>query len=677
MKRLLFAVALSSALATAAGATRGRVAVVYPSNVPAASGFAEVPDQFFRNLRMLTDALDRGGVDYFLLPGKQVKIEQLRRGVIEHGSTVDSVVGVIHASFFGVGTYISQSQYRGDSLTRIATNSGTSGCDVPQLFLCDNVPLLSAAASYLSDAIGAASARCSTGVVGNKTAPSQGQGIFWYGNKTRRILNTPYTAGWKANSTAPAGGIRYILGGTASGRSIQWFDAAAENRNAFWPDSMPFIESSDTLLVWERLWNVATLPNAKPMVFCDWSGAGASTDSTDLGTNYVAICEGNLQVMLVGLARFDSLCGGIFRRPIQGAVVVQNALSRGLERWKGGIAPHDTAAFYGSLDSLKAWGVPLTFFGNFTRDSATTYARDLIKLKEIGQAHFAPQIWDGVADTTKGCTWVAPATGQRGKPRDVFGKYVDRAVYGDGTAIGSDSSTWAQLKIAKSLRDSIITNDWQRSTTLWPPLDDFSPKLADGTNRTRQADSLMWAMADAGFTTIIVNGRSANLRKDAGLPGSFQVQKRYKPMLGTKSVTILAHNGGMLCGGQYQQFAYDDSTTNFARIGNIEREVARAMAGICLNSYADYDIFQYDDPTGAGAINYAGIRYEYEDRFPTMLPKHGSIVQMSCADLSGSAAAPARSGLHVIKSLWNLQLITQGLAGRPIFQLTYPENVRP
>lgn len=673
MKRLLLAVALVSALATAAQATQGRVAIVYPSNLTndAASSAGNVNIQLQRNLKMLTDVLDAGGVDYFVMPGRQAKIEQLRRGVIARGSQVDTVVGVIHASFFGYVSSNAQVQYRGDSLMRIETNSTVSGVDVPHLFLADNVQPLSNVgnARYLADDGGPAAARCTTGVVGDKTAPAQGQGLFWYGDKTRRFLNTPYTSGWVMNATAPAGGIRPILGMSASGRSIAWFDAAAENRNATWPDSMPFVEASDTLSVWERLWNVATIPTAKPMVFCDWAGAGASSDSTGGGLELPS-CEGNLQVLLVGLARFDSLCGGIFKRPVDGAIVVKSALSRGLRRWNRGIAPSDTAVFYGSLDSLKAWGVPVTFYAN--TDSASTYARDVIKLKEVGRARFSPQVWDGVADTTKGQTWVARSSTNLGLPRDIFGVNTNRAAYGDGSGVGADSSVWAQLVSAKAKCDSVF-GVGRGSNSLWPPLDDWTPKLVTYTKGVQKLDSVLWAMARAGFHALIVNGR-----KPDRVAGGFTRQRTYKTALDRESeVRILAHNGGMLCGGQYQQMAFDDSATVPARVGNLEREVARAMAGIFLTSYTDYDIFQYDDAGSSGFRNWSGIRFEPEDMFQATFPKHGSVVHLSCADLSGAASGPARSGLWVIKSLWQTSEITRLMAkgGRPLLRLTYPEDV--
>lgn len=673
-KRLLAAVALVSALATAAEATQGRVAVVYPSNISGTgSGLVNIHTQVARNNRMVFDVLDRGGVQYFVIPGKLAKVEQLRLGVIGLGSQVDTVVGVIHLSFHGNASSNGQAGYRGDSLLRISRG----GCNVPQLFLSDNwAPLGSLATNaHLSDAVGAAAARCSTGVTGTKTNPLQGQGLFWHGNTDLRYINSAYNSGWVVNPTPPGGGFRSILGGSASGWSIKLFDASTINRNCTWPDSMPFIANSDTVMVWERPWNIASQPDAKPLVFCDWFGAGAVPDSTDGGLSYYPNCEGNLATLLVGLARFDSLCGGIFRRPIQGAITVQSALSRGPQRWNHGIAPGDTAVFYGSLDSLKAWGVPVTFYANV--DSSDAYARDIIKLKEVTSARFSIQVWDGVANAAKGNTLVLPSSTNNGLPRDIFGYGTARAIYGDGTAAGDDSSMWALLKSAKMRRDSIF-GIARISRSLRAPLDDFSPLNKTAAGSIDWADSLAWMLAESDIRALIVNGRSLDLNRDYGLPRAFARQQTYRPMIGRKPLNILAHNGGMLCGGQFQQVALSDSATFPGRHTNVEREINRALAGCLLNSWEDFDQLPYEDTSGGGELHaYRGVRFETEDLLRAQFPKRGSIVQVSCADLSGSESGPARSGLWVIKSLWDTSRIVNALAGRPIFQLTYPENVRP
>ena len=164
-------------------------------------------------------------------------------------------------------------------------------------------------------------------------------------------------------------------------------------RQCQWPDSLPFYTaSSETTLVWDRQWaNIASAPNAKTMTFCLWFGNGMLTDSTSNNAivGYVdAKGEGDISTLRFGLAHFDSLIGGaLFNKgPAVRGIVVKGAVGRGLRRWMGGIAPGDTSAFYSSLDSLAAWGVPVTFAANVSSDSATTYARDIIKLRSVGSA---------------------------------------------------------------------------------------------------------------------------------------------------------------------------------------------------------------------------------------------------------------------------------------------------
>lgn len=696
MKRAALAVALLSLLATGspALATQGKVAVVYPSNLAQTDAiYGNLRVQAGRNNRIVLDVFDRLGIDYFTIPGKHARVEQLRRGIISRGGRtdglgeIDTVVAVVHLGFHGNISANGQTGYRGDSLFRIVTNSDSSGVDVPHLFLSDNsTPLTTTnTTAWLSDAQGVAAARCSTGVTGAQTAPSDGQSFFWYSDKTVRLQPAAYVAGWVNNGGAAAypGGVRPILGMSASAHSIKRFDAAETNRNAAWPDSMPFIEDSDTLSVWELPWNFSsdwgvldrTVATAKPMVLCQWGGIGTAEDSlsgqADGGA--LPIGEGNLQPLLVAIARFDSICGGITRKSADAAITVQGALSRGLRRWNRGIAPSDTAVFYGSLDSLKAWGVPVTFFGNVNADSATAYARDIIKLKEVWNAKFAVQVWDGVADSTVGGIRKSNEY-FNGNPRDLFGKYTRRAVYGDGSGAGADTSFWTLAKVAAALRDS-IWGPGRASTAIRAALDDWDFI----SNNAAVHDSVLWALPEAGFNALIVDGRQSR----RGSPGgSFKRQQVYRSRIsGAKPIKILAHSGGMLSGGNWQQVVWDSSSiiAPYVAMDLTEQEIDRSFAAIFLaHKHYNFDLWKYDDAANAGWRGYLDVRNENEDFFPATFPQRGYAINLSCASLSGNPTNPARSGLWVIKALWQTSELTRRMSwgGRSLLRLTYPEAVR-
>lgn len=692
MKRLLIAVALALSLATAAQATTGKVVIVYPNKINQTGGGAgeQIHWLIQRNLGMLTDILDRGGVEYFLLPGSQAKVEQLRQGVIQRGAQVDTVLGVIHSSYLGTSSHATQtSGYRGDSLTRVAYGTAATdslgGMRVPHLFLCDNVPLLgvSAGSNYLDETNAAFS--CSTGVAGAKTAPSDDVAAYWYGDKSIRFQGAPYNAGWELNSSGAAdypGGIRTILGLSSSGMSIlrQEIMANPVQRNATWPDSMPFLAgaTADTVIIWERPWaNLATCSGAKSQLFVDWSGAGSSFDSlsTEVGFNR-PLCEGTLQTLLIGLARFDSLCGGLFQKPISGAITVQSALSRGLRRWNQGIAPGDTAVFYGSLDSLNAWGVPVTFYANI--DSASTYARDVIKLKEVSRARFAPQVWDGVADSTVGYVRV---------PRDPFGRWTQRAIYGDGSRAGKDTSMYAHLYAAQSLTDSVF-GAARRSRSLRAAFDDWSPIGVNISGNMAKVDSILWMLPNKlGVRALVINGRGGDfdINTAKGPPatnpkGALRREGRYNSSLNrSTSLNLLAHGGGQLGGGLWQAYSCGDSATRGGNISNINNQISRSMAGLCTRWWTDHDVLMYDELDMAGRRAFLGVSLENEDMFPQFNPARASIIQVSCADLSGNPVGPARSGLWAIKSLWESSRIANALSyrQRTVFKLTYPEDVEP
>lgn len=473
-----------------------------------------------------------------------------------------------------------------------------------------------------------------------------------------------------------------------------------------WCDSIPSYAASDTVILWERQFD-SYIPYASRMVFVMGWGAGAFEDSiSDDGITSnggFAGTEGEFPVLLAALAHLDSIVratstsGGsvLGDKQIKIAPVIYGGLARGERHaWKSpgsaqGILASDTSVFYAGLDSLRSLGIPVTFAIN--PDSAASYARDLIKMKENPFARFAPQVWNGVSDTSK-------AGGQNPyyRPVDVFGRYRARAAVGDESGLGSDSSIAGLAKSSLRLVDSLVGRA-RVSPTAVAPDDDWSPLNVDGVLKGSDRvpiDSVLYALRLAGFSSVISDGNDpdASAFKRHGPSatnprGYYQKQQKYSlKKFCVDDINILSHAGYAITGGSRQMSAGatsfpDDSSTTTGGAGIIYKEIARAWTGALMGHDNSYDTWGYD----GNIINYDRLDIDYRradhlnSRFdPGLGIQGGNIFRLSCADLSGVPnGPPALNGFHALKAIKAAMDIVNWKAGRTIVRFCYPEDIEP
>lgn len=704
MRRLLAALLASVMLAGVAPAAFGRVAIVTPiQNTGSPAGQASESNQAIaRDTRLLMENLAAMGADFdsiAIVSARNMKTEWMRTGLMRWpDGTTEQFSGIIIPTYNGnYRTAATTNIYPNvsfDSLTRVARG----GVLVPHLYLLTNsTGLRTGTNDYLSSAT--AATRCSVGVAegASKTNPSLLQSIYMTERPSVRWQAHTYTAGWPVGGMTVPGGVRKLLQMSASGYGIiRDGDGLAESQ---WPDSLPFYSAdNETTLVWDRLWaDIASCPDAKTMTFADYYGGGITYDSLSnegvLVTYRTADNEGDLSVLRFALAHFDSLLGNtIFKRePAVRGIFVANANGRGIRRWTGGIQPQDTLAYYSSLDSLAAWGVPVTFGLNVNPDTLSAYSRDLIKLKSVPQARFTPYITDGVMDTAFASIGATGTTRNKERWVDVFGRWRDRVFVGSG-GIG-DTSLVTQLSYLRTFTDSVT----QRPTVrlLCPPYDDWSPGVKSATNRfiakrnsRAYADSFMYAAQAAGWLGVLANGQSpeCNLSVSSG-PGYTNPrgfigrQGWYKPGIMSDPFLVLTHSGSTMGMGKTQQILWSDSTSAKSAGSwqylhyTLDRANGQFFAARWRNQ---------DDWKDYGSDYNANANF-LSDYVNVMLPMddfqygvwRGHVLKLYASDLSGLCCNPARTGLHVIRSLQQSFYATNLAAGRTLLRLGYLDEVRP
>lgn len=696
MKRLILAalaaLALAPPAAAQAPATTGQAVLgvlkprLYETSTP-----LECVSVGTRNFDAYLRVFDRLGIAYKLVSGTGTPVEQLRLGVFGNSvlGRADFSVDAMFFSSVTTGNNTNTQGSRVDSLTLL--NKG--GMEKPSLWALDNAALFCGTLAQMVDVAG--SARCSTGASGKAADPKLPMAVL-EADQSVRFLPGPYATGFIRNaSQAPAGGLRIHLRQTMSGGEIVSYNTTA---NALWPDSASFLAApaADTMLVWERMWDIATLPNAKPMVFVAHTGAGGVTDSTvtAAGAPSVQPCEGSYDVLLVAIARLDSIVYAetgkrLITKPLTTAFVVDGFMATNALGSQRGRAVADSARFYGSLDSLQAWGVPFT--GGVNVDSAASYARDLILMKRLGRARWTPQVWTGMDTTAAGLGGAA-----RLRPTDVFGHWRNRAALGDTTnsrrtVESSDSSFYQLMSYATYKLDSL---GLRRSRTMIPPYLDYSPKQCvknDPRGATR-SDSILYAGSLLGYSAIVVN-----VNEDQSNPAKAVAALRVNGWRRTEGniravgvpFRVLGSNSIMPPHASTRQWGVEYMTgmtvpsASISYLNYVYEYPPQWLHGIFFpTAFFDKDLWNYDanGMTLQDAADFFGARGTYWDGWeldPLQWPRRGSVVRVTCDQLSGRSGDPARTGLWAIKQLWNAARATNRLAGRSVWQWTYPEYVEP
>lgn len=634
----------------------------------------ELPPNNDRMLKLVTNLLDRGGADYRIVEMRNVKTEFFRTGQMvwnfgTAGAYAEQFDWVVHVNAaLGAGGYASTfASYRPDSTLK---NGSTKAPTVPQLFLATNAHALINGDNTALLADAASAGACTTGVSGG-TVTGAGRGGYLATDPSVRWLNSTYSESFVKNGTSPAGGWRALVGA-----SIPNLEARSpSNRDddvCRWCDSMVVSASAETVYVFERMMNHIT--GAKPVVFAMMAGAGLNNDSLyDAGTSTTRpVAEGEVGIALMALARLDSLTsGGVFTRPIKVALTIDGAFSYNARMHPRGILKADSATFDGSMDSLATLSIPATFGVNI--DSVAANAEWKRWLAKVPKARFSPQNWTGISDSTAnsdGASFLHPV--------DIMGRYRRRIAFGDSSAAGKDTSLWALLRGGRFKCDSVWPG--RSSGFLMAPDDDWSPLGMNGSGTAPGVDSVVFAIARAGFSGVRVNSgdpdHDANYLR-SNPKGYYNAQGWYSGSRGTR-LKLLAYPGYGRAGAVHN-FAHTDSAApiDSSRFGMIYQDLNRAWVGITQRQDTNYDTWPFDNGPGGGVSRtWDGVWLNQKDR---VFPQHyrGSIVRMSANDFSGDPARPTRRGWWVVKSLANEFKAINRLAGRTIIEWAYPEDCLP
>lgn len=360
-----------------------------------------------RVTRMLLDIMKRVGYDsgYDLATQFQVMRVDAQDGVMasprgrlfKPNGTFSWVIHV-NPTMGNMGA----NQYRPDSIFMSASSNYNAtrqgGPGVSQLVVFSD---RGTASSY-----GLSTAACSTGVTDDTQLGSND--ILHVPGKTRSWITAgAYIAPIAIDGAhVPSGGIRQLVQ-INSGGSMRQTGLGLVPINRAWYDSVSF-SAKDSVSVWELPF--ANIPGAKHTVFAFVDGVGGTDDSLINADATVARtpAEVDPSVMLMGLARLDSLTGGLVfdknKLPLKLAVTMDGAFMLTSNRAGPGLVPSDSSVFKATMDSIATLnatgGVQIKIVVGVNSDSLRAgagYTSQLGWLRKLsGNVKFSAQPWKGV-----------------------------------------------------------------------------------------------------------------------------------------------------------------------------------------------------------------------------------------------------------------------------------------
>lgn len=666
---------------TLCSVAEAKVLVVY-REYDNTAGTYERKVQSQRTIRLVTQTLKTLGVDYKMARANIVKTEFARTGTMvwnygTSGAYTETFDAVIHIPV-GMGTTVQNAagECRPDSILLTARGGPT----VPQLYVADNAITTAGTTTFM-----ASTACCTTGVANAQSiiTPPAGQGGFQNGTTTPMIFGA-YVAGWPLAKPHSSGLRKHIIA-----RYVAYAIRPNHIHDFAWADSMDFtVASTDSVLMWEIPFTNIT--GAKPVVVCGIGGGGAAADSLyDAAVvDYRPVTENDVSVLLMGLARIDSIAGGAVlgknKLPLQIALTIDNALSRGKRNGPGGILPSDTSAYYATLDSIAALDVPVTFGVNADPDTIAAYERDVIKLKSIPKARFTPQIMSGVDSSTA----MLEGNASSRRPLDVLGRFRRRAAYGDGSKVGADTSVYGLLMRARHYSDSTFGAN-RASRTILPPKDDWSPKNLTNGQSSPGLDSLFWAFKKAGFKAVRTNVQHRDAKAGyirANPLGYYGEQMVATGKVGTAEsdpdsnkyqMKLVGHSGYSISSRRQGVVGNDSTaahTTGFH--GTIYVELARMWYGATQDYDKSYDWSPYDYFTLSSYVSGGWIDVDLPSADKVYAARRSNVKVWHASDFSGTPnGPPALVGWWAMKSIVNAAKTINRLAGRTIVGFCYPEDI--
>jgi len=633
-----------------------------------------------RSAAMFNGLLDRTGVDYTWGPSNTIKTEWGRTGVVPTvlgGDRVETFGGVIdwNASF-GTTSGWRNTAYRLDSLLNC-----TKALLVPHLLVNTNWWAMAESEgatgltrSFISGSV------CTTGVAAATDITNPTYGPFLHdGSGTGAWTVGTYASGWPMSSYEPRGGRRIMLQGNTGSYWLHAPVCTPWNANF---DSV-VTGSVDTALVW-MLPRDEVSGSSAAAIFANVAGAGGIFDSAG-GDKYL-YCENDPLLMLYSLAVLDSqMAGGLFdsdHLPIKVGVTIDGGFRhQSRASFTGGYAP-DSATI--KANAARLAGIPAVLGVNVDSVNAYPYEKGWWALWTA--LRYTPQSWARVEDST---AVAGRDTAGVLHLEDIFGRLRKRTAYGPAYTSGADTSSFALLKYAKD-RTAVLFPG-KVSSTLLAPLDDILPANWGG-----KADSVLYAIAEAGFTTARVHGKTnRNLQDRALNPLNLYGWQHRKSALGSR-INLLAHNGysqrGATAQGVWQRTLLADDATDL----NPWRDTTCAVGWTSPGGGA-WDIFiEQTQRVAAGLIgrdldgdkterselsNTHGYTTGYNlpmDDYQHPYTHRASIIRLCVNDFAGDPnGPPAQNGYLLLKNLDNAFRAINAAAGRTVITFAYPEDIRP
>lgn len=683
MKPISLILALCVALP---GAASGKTLIVVPYPNAATEEVPLVSQNLARELSRVTRAIDRTGGSYTVVPSKIAKTEFIRTGAMTWnygapGAYAEQFDAVI---LIGFGT-LAGGVCRPDSLLKGAKASEAIGTGttklptVPILALGENSLGAIPALGWADWADGTGAGICTTGVTG--TAPgwltiATTAGMYQVGSP-ERWLNSSNVSAWIRNSTPPAGGLRAHVARATVNMDIR---TVAQGVPCSDCDSLVQSDTPDTLMFWER--PLSHVAGTKPFLFA-WAIGGAPC--TDSAETIAKPCEGETPVLMMALARLDSLSGGaVFGpKPIRWALTIDGGFSRSGRRNSGGVLAADSASLKATIDSLQALDIPAVLGVNL--DSVASYPSEKGWWTKWRRLKFSPQTRYGIDSTAMPAgglsTWL--------KPADVWGRWRQRLAYRVSDSLCQamqDTSIYCGLKSQFFRMDSIPDFAGRTSRFILPPDDDWTP-----INKFRGLgpDSVLYAASLAGASGIRVNAQeepsSAYGPNRTTNPRGWYGQQKWQTALGQR-IKLLAHSGYSIMGSHSQIDVRSDSAAPYQPAeGEVYGfkdipvyELGRIWNAGIYPKWQDEDFMQSGIVgAGIGADEpWENVNKPRVDRIVGV--RHGSIIRMSAQEFAGDPDGPAtRNGWWTIKSMVHAQRVINRLANRNITTMSLPEEIDP
>ena len=641
-------------------------------------------------LKIVTDIFDRfaraQGIPseslYIVVPSGHTAFAEYKFGRFPVGPgrtdsvTVDAVVHV--GAFRPTNITMFANRWRPTSLTR-----ADSLPYVPTLLLLDSGPMdASLGVGDWRDAT-----VCSLGVkniagngwISSGETPSgthEGERSQYQVGYPEIWFNTDYTGFTVPAATAPAGGLRVLIGTGGNSNFLQTEIYGVLSQ----PDSCS--RASDSMAVWTRLNSHAS--NAKQLVcafafntgYANYSAGGE--DVPNIADDVVP----SIPNIMFSLAYLDSLTGNrVFGKgTIDMGLAVTHWLTNSTRRNPGGYCAEDSTNVYASLDSLAVLGEKITFAAN--TDSASfvdRHARDVIKLLAVPKAKFCPMYTTGITDTTRVSGGIASSrVANFTRPIDPFGRYRKRGqggsaapAYGPWPPTGAAGDSSVSSLVRGALDQTRSTFGANRTcSVIWPAGEDWSPINYE------KSDSVLIAAGLAGAKGIVFDPRE---RLGGDGPGSANPRGYYNEAgrVLPNAAKLIPRIGYNTLANRWFDAAADSAfpPDTLALAGSLALDISRRAWWSAFGPRYDRGIANQRDISDNGKLDGPGFWSAQRSR--------GVILGVSAQELSGPTTkeyalqptGPYRVGWLGIKHFVHAVRVMNRLAGRSLVRFVYLDEL--